>query len=59
VATAVRRLVEEPDLRLRMGEAAREHVVATHLWDRRIERMTDLYEQVSVSRTTGAGQVSG
>ena len=59
VATAVRRLVTEPDLRLRMGEAAREHVVATHLWDRRIERMTDLYEQIAVLRTTGAGQVSG
>ena len=59
VATAVRRLVTEPDLRLRMGEAAREHVVANHLWDRRIERMTDLYEQIAVPPTTGAGQVPG
>ncbi|MGI5189640.1 glycosyltransferase [Promicromonospora sp. CA-289599] len=59
VATAVRRLVAEPDLRLRMGAAAREHVVANHLWDRRIERMTDLYEQIAVPRTTGAGQVPG
>ncbi|MFD2797238.1 glycosyltransferase family 4 protein [Promicromonospora vindobonensis] len=59
VATAVRRLVTDPGLRLRMGDAAREHVAATHLWDRRIERMTDLYEQVAASRATGAGPVPG
>jgi glycosyltransferase involved in cell wall biosynthesis len=59
VATAVRRLVTNPELRLRMGAVAREHVVATHLWDRRIERMTDLYERIASSRATGSGQVPG
>lgn len=31
----------------------------TCLWDRRIERMTDLYEQLAASRAAGAGQVPG
>ncbi|WP_460890454.1 glycosyltransferase family 4 protein [Promicromonospora xylanilytica] len=59
VATAVRGLVTDPKRRLRMGEAAREHVAATHLWDRRIDRMTDLYEQIAASRATSGGQVPG
>lgn len=59
VAAAVRRLVTEPGLRLSMGEAAREHAAAEHLWDRRVDQMVELYEQVAVSRTKGAGQVPG
>lgn len=59
VAAAVRRLVTEPGLRLSMGEAAREHAAAEHLWDRRVDQMVELYEQVAVARTTGAGQAPG
>jgi glycosyltransferase involved in cell wall biosynthesis len=59
VAVAVRRMVTDPDLRLRMGEAAREHVAATHLWDRRIDRMAELYEQVAARRLPAGAQASG
>jgi glycosyltransferase involved in cell wall biosynthesis len=59
VAAAVRRLVTDPGLRLRMGEAAREHAAAEHLWDRRVDQMVELYEQVAVPRTTGARQAPG
>lgn len=47
VAGAVRRLAVDPDLRRRMGAAARERVVAHHLWDRHVDRMSDLYEDVA------------
>ena len=59
VATAVRRLVTAPDLRLKMGEAAREHVAATHLWERKVDRMVELYEQVAATRFTSGSQASG
>lgn len=59
VATAVRGLVTDAERRQRMGEAAREHVAATHLWDRRIDRMTDIYEEIVASRAASAGQVPG
>ncbi|WP_405218117.1 glycosyltransferase family 4 protein [Agrococcus sp. Ld7] len=45
-AGAIRRLVEAPALRQRMGAAARERVANTHLWRHRFERMSELYEQV-------------
>ncbi|MFI2488145.1 glycosyltransferase [Promicromonospora kroppenstedtii] len=59
VAGAVRRLVAVPDLRLKMGEAAREHVAATHLWERKVDRMVELYEQVAATRLTSGSQASG
>ncbi|TDD70948.1 glycosyltransferase family 1 protein [Jiangella aurantiaca] len=46
-AAAVRKLAEDRELRLRMGAAAREHVTATHLWQHRLDRMSDLYASVT------------
>lgn len=45
-ASAIRTLVERPELRERMGAAARERVSTTHLWRHRFERMAEIYEQV-------------
>jgi len=45
-AGAIRTLVEDPDLRRRMGIAAREHASTTHLWPQRIARMATLYDEV-------------
>ena len=46
IAGAVRRLVEDPSLRRRMGEAARQHVERTGTWDRRVEQMETIYSEV-------------
>ncbi|WP_229872359.1 glycosyltransferase [Promicromonospora soli] len=59
VAAAVRRLVTDPDLRLRMGAAAREHAAAAHLWDTRVDQMVALYEQVAASRPSTAARATG
>ena len=45
-AIAIRTLVGDPDLRHRMGAAAREHAATTHLWPQRVDRMTALYQLV-------------
>lgn len=50
-AAAVRTLVEDPALRLRMGDAAREHAASAHLWARRLDQMLRLYEQIGVRPT--------
>lgn len=42
-AAAVRKLAEDRELRLRMGAEAREHVATTHLWEHRLDRMSELY----------------
>ncbi|MET4637664.1 glycosyltransferase family 4 protein [Mycetocola sp. 2940] len=47
-AVAVRSLVEDPALRLRMGAAARERAARVHLWEQRVDRMVQLYEQVEI-----------
>ena len=47
-ATALRQLIEDPELRLRMGAAGREHVAGNHLWPHRLERMTQIYHEVGV-----------
>lgn len=46
-ATAIRTLVEDPELRLRMGAAGRTHVAEHHLWPSRLKRMMEIYEEVS------------
>lgn len=46
-AAAIRKLAEDRELRLRMGAAAREHVATTHLWEHRLDRMSELYASVS------------
>ncbi|MCR2808938.1 MULTISPECIES: glycosyltransferase family 4 protein [unclassified Microbacterium] len=53
VAGAIRTLVDEPELRRRMGDAARERVARTHLWAHRLERMNQLYEDIA-TRAVGS-----
>jgi glycosyltransferase involved in cell wall biosynthesis len=45
-ADAIRRLAEDPELRRRMGAAAREHARTTHLWSARVDRMSGLYDEL-------------
>ena len=49
IADAVRRLATAPGLVSRMGAAARAHVERDFLWDRKAERMTELYHEVLTS----------
>ncbi|MFB6612112.1 glycosyltransferase [Agromyces sp. NPDC056379] len=46
-ASALRALASDPELRHRMGAAARTRAASTHLWAHRLERMTALYAAVS------------
>lgn len=46
IAAAVRRLAADPDLVLRLGRAARERVATDFLWDRKVERMGEIYREV-------------
>ncbi|UOE42749.1 glycosyltransferase family 4 protein [Agromyces larvae] len=46
-AAAIRSLVEDPALRIRMGEAARSHAASHHLWRHRLDQMGRYYEQVA------------
>jgi glycosyltransferase involved in cell wall biosynthesis len=48
-ADAIRTLVEDPELRRRMGSAARVKVATTALWQHRVERMTEIYAEVVTS----------
>ncbi|MFB7891627.1 glycosyltransferase family 4 protein [Microbacterium sp. NPDC056044] len=48
-ARAVRTLVEDPELRLRMGEAGRRRVESTHLWSERLARMDALYDALAIA----------
>lgn len=47
-AAAVRLLVDDRALRLAMGAAARSHAAEAHLWERRVDQMVRLYEQIGV-----------
>ena len=46
IARAIRRLVDDPDLRLSLGEGARCRVARIALWDRKIDEVDLLYEKV-------------
>ena len=50
-AAAIRRLVDDRDLRLRMGAAARTHAANSHLWSARLDRMDSLYAELMASRS--------
>lgn len=52
LASAITRLVDDPALRARMGDAARKRVAETAIWDRKVERLEALYREVLV----GAGE---
>lgn len=43
LAAAIRKLVEDPALRSRLGAGARQRVADTALWDRKVDRMGELY----------------
>ena len=43
---------------MRMGKAARAHVLATGLWSVRIERMSELYAELAAGRTPAPELVS-
>jgi glycosyltransferase involved in cell wall biosynthesis len=46
VAAAIRRLVEDRDLRLSLGEAARRRVAEIALWDRKFDQLDSLFAEV-------------
>jgi glycosyltransferase involved in cell wall biosynthesis len=46
VAAAIRRLVEDRDLRLSFGEAARRRVADIALWDRKFDQLDSLFAKV-------------
>ncbi|WP_225810103.1 glycosyltransferase [Halomonas lysinitropha] len=47
---AIEKLVYDPELRLRMGQAARDHVKRHYSWDVCVSTMTDLYASVIKSQ---------
>ena len=47
VANAIRKLVEDADMRRRMGAAAHEHVSRTALWTAKVDRMSAIYDEIS------------
>lgn len=51
VAAALRRLVGDPALRLAMGRKAHEHLSRTGLWTHRVERVSELYEELIEARS--------
>jgi glycosyltransferase involved in cell wall biosynthesis len=46
LGTAIRRLVEDREARLSLGEGARRRVAEIGLWDQKIDRLNSLYAQV-------------
>lgn len=45
-AEALRKLVLDPDLRRRMGEQGRQHVISHYEWQNNVRQMINLYEKV-------------
>jgi spore coat protein SA len=52
LAEAVARLLEDEDLRERMGRAGREHAVRRWTWDRSVEQLDELLCEAAESRHT-------
>lgn len=52
IADAIRKLAAAPDLVAAMGTAAREKIRRQFLWDKKIERMGEIYKRVSAGYTT-------
>ena len=46
LAVAIKQLVDDPGRRARMGAAARKRVAETGLWDRKVEQLDALYDEL-------------
>jgi glycosyltransferase involved in cell wall biosynthesis len=55
LAAALRRLLDNPELRRQMGEAGRRRVQTVFAWDTQIERLTELYEDLLRRDSVGRG----
>ena len=51
IADAIMRLVENPDLRRKMGDAGRERIRQVFNWDAKGEFMENLFEELENSKT--------
>jgi glycosyltransferase involved in cell wall biosynthesis len=54
LAAAITRLVDDPDLRAQLGAAARQRVADIALWDRKVEQLEALYDDVLPQPGEGA-----
>ncbi|NCC34974.1 MAG: glycosyltransferase, partial [Chloroflexia bacterium] len=52
LAAKLERLLDEPDLAARLGQAARERAVAELSWDRAAQQIEAIYAKVQAARTT-------
>lgn len=56
IASAIRKLEADPDLRRQMGAAAYAHVGRTALWSAKLDRMNAIYQDlIALSQRAGAG----
>jgi glycosyltransferase involved in cell wall biosynthesis len=46
LAAVLRRLLEDPDLRQRLGEHGRRTVFSTHTWAHKYPRVLEIYRQL-------------
>lgn len=53
-ATAMRRLAEEPELRLALGTAARKKIEANYGWEDKVDRMLEIYHRAVLLKATTA-----
>jgi glycosyltransferase involved in cell wall biosynthesis len=58
LASAVMRLIDDPGLRAQMGAAARARVAETGLWDRKVEQLEALYDDL-LPRSGGRALTAG
>jgi glycosyltransferase involved in cell wall biosynthesis len=56
LAQAITRLLDDPDLRRRMGQAGRERVIEHFSVERMVERTQNLYEQLLAEKGLRSGQ---
>ena len=56
LAGAMRRIAESPNLRLALGAGARARVASLALWEQKVDRLCELYEQVTRSEAAGRGE---
>jgi glycosyltransferase involved in cell wall biosynthesis len=54
LAAAITRLVDDPELRTQLGAAARRRVADIAVWDRKVEQLEALYDDVLAPRGAGA-----